>query len=204
MPCDGVLLYPPDLAAARVNIASTDTCLEGRHRVATLDLERTYAGNGLRVLIADRDPLARRELRDSLKDLDEVEVVGEAADGFQAVAAARESQPDVALVEMDLPRLGGIATMRRMRTESPHTRVIQVSATDDDELAVLVLLAGSSGFLVKGMDLGRMAEIVRGVCADEAAVSRRLTGRLLERLRLVSEEAQAQTPEEAVLGGGES
>jgi DNA-binding NarL/FixJ family response regulator len=164
--------------------------------VATLDLERTSTGRELRVLIADRDPLARRAFRDSLRDFDEVQVVGEAADGVEAVSATRESQPDVALVDMDLPGLGGIATMRRMRAESPHTRVIQVSAKDDDELGLLALLAGSSGFLVKGMDLARLDAVVRGVCDDEAAVSRRLTSRLLERLRRLPDQAASEAPGE--------
>jgi DNA-binding NarL/FixJ family response regulator len=138
---------------------------------------------GVRVLIADADPASRRAFRVSLNELEDVAIVGEATDSSQAIAAARETRPDVALLDVDLPRLGGIATMRRIRTESPQTRVIQVAGKDDYELGLLVLLAGSAGFLVKDFDLGRLGAVVRGVHADEAAVSRRFTGRLIERLR---------------------
>jgi DNA-binding NarL/FixJ family response regulator len=79
--------------------------------------------------------------------------------------------------------------MRRLRAESPGTRVIQIASRNDQDLGMLALLAGSAGFLVKDMDLARLPAVIRGVDSNEAAVSRSFAALLVERLRSLPEAA---------------
>jgi two-component system, NarL family, response regulator LiaR len=134
-------------------------------------------------LVADADAFARRAVVDVLERAG-ISVVAEAADGPDAVELAGRHRPHVVLLEIGLPVLDGIAATRRIVADRPDQVVILLSATDDDDLAVLGFRAGAIGFLAKNGDPDALPRAVHGALRGEAAVSRRLAGRVVQQLRL--------------------
>jgi DNA-binding NarL/FixJ family response regulator len=134
----------------------------------------------VRVLIVDDHAHFRAGLRALLATAPEVEVCGEAASGEEALPAVEARQPDVVLLDLTMPGMGGIAATERIAQAHPHVRVLVLSMADDDESIVAALRAGARGYVLKG---ARRAEIIRSirVVADgEAifgpAIASRLTG----------------------------
>jgi len=113
----------------------------------------------LRILIADDHPLYRDGLSAALKAAG-LEVVGEAADGRQAVAVSLDLQPDVVIMDLDMPAKGGIEATRRIAHSSPHVAILVLTMLADDDSVFAALRVGARGYLLKGA--GR-AEIVRAV-----------------------------------------
>jgi DNA-binding NarL/FixJ family response regulator len=133
-------------------------------RTEQADLPRVYDDNlvamtTLRVLIADDHPLYRDGLRTALAAAG-FDVVGEAADGRQAVALSLELQPDVVIMDLDMPGTGGIEATRRIAHDSPHVAILVLTMLADDESVFAALRAGARGYLLKGAG---QAEIVRAV-----------------------------------------
>jgi DNA-binding NarL/FixJ family response regulator len=134
------------------------------------------------VIIADDDALARRMVRDALQAAGLV-VVADAADGRQAVELARYYRPDVVLMDVIMPVMDGIKATERITEESPDTHVVMLTGSDEDELGYLGLRAGAVGFITKDVSVEAIPRAVRGVKAGEAAFSRQLSRRLVERLQ---------------------
>jgi DNA-binding NarL/FixJ family response regulator len=136
----------------------------------------------LSAVIVDDDPLVRRVVRDTLERAG-IEVLAEGADGWEAVELARRHRPDVVLMDVVMPRLDGIAATRLIVEERPEQAVIILTGTDDDEVGVLGLRAGATGFLTKDLRIEALPRAIEGVQSGEVAVSRRMTMRLIEHLR---------------------
>jgi DNA-binding NarL/FixJ family response regulator len=134
------------------------------------------------VLIAAADPLVRRALETVLA-APEFELVSETASAAEALSIAREKAPHVALVDATLADGDGLEVAERIVREAPDTRVIVLSASDDDQNAIRALRAGARGYLRKDIELEALPRAVNGVLAGEAAVSRRLTMRVIDELR---------------------
>jgi DNA-binding NarL/FixJ family response regulator len=141
----------------------------------------------LRVVIADPDPLARRAVRDALQAREDFVVAAEASDGVEARELCRHYRPDLLITEAMLPRIDGISLTRRLSTEVPETRVLLFAVVNDPELALRALRAGAAGFLAKEQGIDAVGSALAAVARGEAAVSRMLTMRLIERLRQVPE-----------------
>ena len=135
-----------------------------------------------RVLIAAADPLVRRALETVLA-APEFELVAETASASEALVIARETAPHVALVDVVLEEGDGLEVAERLAREAPDTRVIVLSASDDDNKALRALRAGARGYLRKDIELDALPRAVNGVLAGEAAVSRRLSMRVIDELR---------------------
>jgi two-component system, NarL family, response regulator LiaR len=138
----------------------------------------------LRVIVADDDPLARRVVRDALEEGGLI-VVAEAATGQEAVELSLYYRPDAVLMDLVMPGGDGIEATARIIDAEPQTRVVVLSATDDEDAAVVALRAGASGWLSKAVDVGALPRALRGAVAGEAVVSRRLTMRLIDSIRRV-------------------
>ena len=136
----------------------------------------------LRVIVADDDPLARRLVRDALQ-LAGVIVIADASDGREAVELARHYRPDVVLMDVVMPGMDGIEATRRICEDVPETKVVMLTRSHDDELGLLGLRAGASGHLTKEISVDAIPRAIRGAHAGEAAISRQLSMRLVERLR---------------------
>jgi DNA-binding NarL/FixJ family response regulator len=139
-----------------------------------------------RVVIADDQALVRGGFRMILEAQPDIEVVGEASDGYEAVDQARRLQPDVVLMDIRMPGLDGIeATRRLLRDASASLRVLMLTTFDLDEYVYQAMRAGASGFLLKSVDPPELAHAVRVVAAGDALLAPTITRRLLERfLRL--------------------
>jgi DNA-binding NarL/FixJ family response regulator len=170
-------------ATARSLGHEAETQPEWRGAATTLATGAIDPEGRVRVLVADRDPLARRTVRQALGADGGFAIVAEAADGPQAVAAALRTRPDVVLIDADLPPANGIQATRRILREAPAVRVVILAMTEDAELAVLGFRAGASGFLTKDLELAGLGRALRAVLRGEATVSRRLALDLIERVR---------------------
>ena len=140
----------------------------------------------LRVVVVDDDPMARRALRDALTSSPAMTIAAEAASGAAAEAAVRDSDPDVVVIDADIPDIDGLVTTRRISESHPGLPVLVLAAHDDDQLALSALRAGASGFLSKAVPPEAIARATRGVAEGEAAISRRLTFRVVAELRALS------------------
>ena len=131
-----------------------------------------------RILIADDHPHFRDGLRALLLSAPDVEVVGEAADGEKAVTLAERLQPDVILMDLNMPGMGGIEATRRILHTSPHISVLVVSMYEDDDSVFAALKAGARGYLLKGALKAEILRAIRAVTSGEAifgpAIARRL------------------------------
>jgi DNA-binding NarL/FixJ family response regulator len=135
----------------------------------------------LRVLIADDQAMVRAGFRMILDAEADMEVVGEAKDGEEALDAARRVRPDVVVMDIRMPRLDGVAATRRL-LEEPGTRprVVIVTTFDDDENLYEALRAGAGGFLLKNAPPEQLIEAVRTVAAGEGLLSAAVTRRVIE------------------------
>jgi DNA-binding NarL/FixJ family response regulator len=146
----------------------------------------------LRVLIADDQALVRAGFRLILEGNDGIEVVGEAANGEEAIAAATELLPDVVLMDVRMPKLDGLEAARQILSRNPDAcRVIMLTTFDLDEYVYTALQVGASGFLLKDVSPEQLIAAVRLVAAGDALLAPSITRRLVERF---ARPAPAATP----------
>jgi DNA-binding NarL/FixJ family response regulator len=134
----------------------------------------------IRVLVADDQTLVRAGFRAILEAQDDLEVVGEADDGANAVALARELHPDVVLMDIRMPGLDGIEATRRLLRDGDAPRVLMLTTFDLDEYVYDAMKAGASGFLLKDAPRDQLIGAVRTVAAGDALLAPALVRRLVE------------------------
>ena len=135
----------------------------------------------IRVLVADDQPVVRSGLRMILEGLDDVELVGEAADGEAVVALAPRVLPDVVLMDIRMPRLDGIRATRQLLAAQPSVRVLILTTYDPDQYVFEALAAGASGFLLKSDAPERLIAGIRAAHLGDSLFSPTVTRRLVER-----------------------
>jgi len=153
--------------------------------------------DAIRVLLVDDQEIIRQGLATILKYAEGIEVVGEAADGKQALALARELKPDVVLMDLKMPGLGGIPATRQIVAELPDTRVVILTTYDTDDLVFEGIKAGASGYLLKDASAETLVEAIRGVMRGESQIAPKVARKVLsefQRLVEVSDLAQAARP----------
>jgi DNA-binding NarL/FixJ family response regulator len=134
----------------------------------------------IRVLIADDQALVRGGFHSILAGQEDIEVVGEAQDGEQAVAAVERLRPDVVLMDIRMPGVDGIEATRRIAARGLATRVLVLTTFDIDDYVYDAMKAGASGFLLKTAPPRQLAEAVRTVAGGDALLAPSVTRRLLE------------------------
>ena len=135
----------------------------------------------IRVVLADDQALVRTGFRMILAEADDIEVVGEAADGDEAVQVAASACPDVVLMDVRMPGTDGIAATRQIREAKDAPRILILTTFDLDEYVYAGLRAGASGFLLKDALAHELLSAVRAVASGEAVVAPTVTRRLIER-----------------------
>jgi DNA-binding NarL/FixJ family response regulator len=124
----------------------------------------------IRLLVGDDSAVFRRGMQDLFAAIEEVEVVGVAADGASGVDVALELQPDIALMDLAMPGLPGIEATRRLSAAAPHIGVVVMTMLEDDDAVLQALRAGARGYLVKGARQNEILDVIRGVHAGRAVI----------------------------------
>jgi two-component system, NarL family, response regulator LiaR len=150
----------------------------------------------IRVLVADDHAVVREGLRTFLRLQKGIEVVGEAADGEEAVAEAVRLTPDVVLMDLVMPRLDGIEAMRRIRAEIPAARVIVLTSFAEDDKLLPAVRGGAAGYLLKSAQPREVVRAIRAAHAGEAVIDPKAAGRLLDLLAASASSPQVLTPRE--------
>ncbi|MEU7291934.1 response regulator transcription factor [Streptomyces exfoliatus] len=150
------------------------------------------AGQPIRVVIADDEPLIRAGIRMILISDPEIEVVGEAADGRAAVEAARAHAADVVLLDIQMPVLDGLSALPEFRRAVPEARVIVLTTFGERENVLRALEHGSAGFLLKDTAPAELIRAVRAAAAGDAYLSPAATRHVVERLATGREAARAE------------
>jgi DNA-binding NarL/FixJ family response regulator len=161
----------------------------------------------IRVLIADDHAVVREGLRTFLDLQDGIEVVGEAADGDEAIREAERQQPDEILIDLVMPRLDGVQAMRELRARVPRVRAVVLTSFLDDKHLLPAMRAGAAGYLLKSVQPQELARAVRAAVAGEALIDPAVAARLVETLEDGGDERVEQlTPREravlALIGRG--
>jgi DNA-binding NarL/FixJ family response regulator len=133
----------------------------------------------IRVLIADDHPLFRKGLRGLLESVTGIEVVGEATEGEEAIALAERLQPDVILMDINMPGVNGIEATRRILHVSPSVGVLVLTMYEDDDSVFAAMRAGARGYLLKGVDQGEVLRAINAVSSGEAIFSPSIARRLI-------------------------
>lgn len=155
----------------------------------------------LTVLIADDHPLVREALRQALDGEDDMEVLAEAADGEEAVKLASELRPDVAVMDIVMPKLNGIGATRKIKEIAPDIAILILTAYDDDEYVLGLLDAGAAGYLLKSARGRDLAGAIRAIKSGESVLHPKIIAKLLKRAMAAPAE-EHKTSE--ILSGRES
>lgn len=115
----------------------------------------------VKLLIADDERLFRQSLRILLETAKDIRVVAEAADGQEAVVKCRETEPDIALLDVRMPKMDGIKAARLISVVAPRTKILMLSIQDDDEKIASAIKAGAKGYILKDTDRAEFIEIIR-------------------------------------------
>lgn len=135
----------------------------------------------IRVVLADDHAVVRKGIREYLQEDPAIQVIGEAGDGEQAVELVTREKPDVAVFDVQMPRLTGLEAASQVRTSSPNTRILILTAYDDDPYIFAAFRAGASGYLLKTTTPDELCQAVRSIAAGESALSPSVAKKLLNR-----------------------
>ena len=136
----------------------------------------------IRILVVDDHHIVRQGLVALLNTVSDFEVVAEAGDGTEAVELYRKLHPDITIMDLRLPRMGGVDAITTIRAESPQARFIVLTTFDGDEDIYRALQAGARGYLLKGMNAGELTDAIRTVHAGKTRIPSVVAGRLAERV----------------------
>jgi DNA-binding NarL/FixJ family response regulator len=150
----------------------------------------------IRILVADDHPMLREGLVAVLNTQPDFDVIGEAADGSEAVRLAESLEPDVILLDLEMPKVDGIAALERLRDAGSEARAIVFTAYDTDERILGALRAGARGYLLKGASRAEIFGAIRTVHSGGSLLGPAVTNRLLERIERGEERTSGLTPRE--------
>lgn len=144
--------------------------------------------NPIRLLIVDDHPVVRTGLRGMLAEQPDFLVAGEAGNGREAIAQAKSLQPDVILMDLRMPEVGGVEAITRIREQVPDARILILTTYDSDEDILGAIEAGATGYLLKDTPRQELYRAIRAAAAGEPPFAPSVAARLLERVRRPREE----------------
>jgi len=136
----------------------------------------------IKVFLAEDHVLMREGTREFLEREEDIEVVGEAGDGEETVRLATQLRPDVAIIDIAMPKLNGIEATKRIKAQNPSTAILILTAYDDDQYIFAVLDAGAAGYLLKTVGSQELVDAVRAVHAGESVLHPAVARKVLDRL----------------------
>lgn len=142
-----------------------------------------------RVLLVDDHALFREGLAGIIAAQPDMEVVGEARDGLEAVVKAQALRPDLVLMDVQMPGMGGLDATRQIKQALPETTIVMLTVRDDDDKLFTALKNGAQGYLLKDIRAADLLAMMRGALAGNAALSPRLAGLVLAEFRRLSQQA---------------
>ncbi len=137
----------------------------------------------LRILLVDDHVLFRKGVAALLATRQDIKVVGEAGDGLEAVARARETMPDVILMDVSMPRCSGLEATQLIKQEMPHVHIVMLTVSDDDRSLFAAIKNGAEGYLLKNLEPQQLFDKLEGVRRGEAALSGTLAAKILQEFR---------------------
>ncbi len=152
----------------------------------------------IRILIADDHALVRDGTRRILEAERDMEVVAEAGDGEEAVTLASALKPDVAIIDIDMPKLDGIEATRQVKALCPETAILILTAYSDDQFVYSLLEAGAAGYLLKSIRSPELVDAVRALHAGESVLHPAIARKVLNRFVSSSGKARKREPSEAL------
>ena len=141
--------------------------------------EASLQAEPIRAMIVDDHALFRRGLEMVLEEEPDIELVGQASDGAEAVEKAAESLPDVVLMDIRMPRSSGIEACRAMKEAAPSAKIVILTISDEEEDLFEAIRAGASGYLLKDIPLDEVADAVRAVHGGQSLINPSMAGKLL-------------------------
>jgi DNA-binding NarL/FixJ family response regulator len=142
----------------------------------------------VRVLVADDQDIVRRGLAIIINQQPDMEVVAQAEDGDDAIRLARETQPDVVLMDIKMPRMNGIQATRVISSEMPNAHVVILTTYDVDDWVFEGIRAGARGYLLKETKADALAQVIRNVVKGESQLDPAIAGKVMEEFRRMSKE----------------
>ncbi len=152
----------------------------------------------IKILIADDHAVVREGTRRILEQEEDLEVVAEAGDGEEAVRQATRLKPDVAIIDVAMPKLDGIEATKQIKSACPAITVLILSAYDDDQFVFSLLEAGAAGYLLKSVRGSELVDAVRAVQAGESVLHPSIARKVLNRFARISGEPKEKEPTEVL------
>jgi DNA-binding NarL/FixJ family response regulator len=149
-------------------------------------------GDDLRVLIVDDHDLFRSGLRNLLEEQG-VDIVGEAPDGQEALQIVRELAPDVVVMDLNMPGMGGVEATRHISSIAPLTRVVMLTISDEDNDVIDAILAGACGYLLKDSSIQDLMSGIRAASLGESLISPTIAAKVLQRVRASSSQPEIES-----------
>ena len=149
-----------------------------------------------RVLLADDHSLLREGIAGIIASQEDMQVVGEAADGLEAIIKAGELHPDLILMDIQMPGCDGLEATRKIKQAAPETVILMLTVRDDEEKLFEAIKSGAQGYLLKNIRSQDMLQMLRGALKGESAIPAHLAGRMLEEFRRMSHLSAGEATEE--------
>jgi len=137
----------------------------------------------LRVLLVDDHVLFRKGIASLLSARQDLTVVGEAGDGVEAVKIARETMPDIVLMDVNMPERGGLETVKILKREMPHVQIVMLTVSDDDDDLFAAIKNGARGYLLKNLEPQQLYKMLDGIREGEAPISGMMASKILQEFR---------------------
>jgi two-component system NarL family response regulator len=160
---------------------------------AAADVQR--GPDPIRVLIVDDHALFRRGLEMVLAEETDIDLVGEASDGAEAVEKAGEALPDVVLMDIRMPRSSGIEACRAMKEVAPSTKIVMLTISDEEEDLFEAIRAGASGYLLKDIPYDEVADVVRAVHGGQSLINPSMAAKLLTEFAVLAKRDESERAE---------